>query len=330
MKKTIITALFCFVLASVMPTAAYAMELVVGGQAVGIQLSTDGVMVAGLAAIETAEGEKSPAADAGFREGDIIVKIGERKVSCAADFIDAVAALNGESAQVTAQRNGKTLQLTVQPVLSNEDQWMLGMWLKDGISGIGTLTFCDPDTGVYGALGHSVNDEDTGAILPLGDGSISSAEIVGVVPGAQGTPGELNGCADTGQVLGSVEKNTEKGIYGQAYVSLGGRVVETGEIHPGSATILSTVKGREPCEYAVEINRVYSENGCTRVMLTVTDPELCAATGGIVQGMSGSPILQDGCLVGAVTHVFVNEPTKGYGISIQDMLETAEIENQAA
>ena len=330
MKKTIITALMCFALFSAMSTAAFARELVVGGQAVGIQLNTDGVMVAGLASIETAEGKKSPAADAGFRQGDIIIKIGERKVSCAADFIDAVAALNGKSAPVTALRDGKTVEMTVQPVLSGEDQWMLGMWLRDGLSGIGTLTFCDPDTGIYGALGHGVNDEDSGVILPLGEGSISDAEIVGVVPGTQGAPGELNGVADTGKVLGSVEKNTDKGIYGQAYVSFGGKVVETGVIKPGPATIVSTISGSEPREYAVEINRVYSEGGCTRVMLTVTDPELCAATGGIVQGMSGSPILQDGCLVGAVTHVFVNQPTKGYGISIQDMLETAEITDRAA
>lgn len=330
MKKTIITALMCLALVSAMPTAAYAMELMVGGQPVGIQLNTDGVMVAGLASIETAEGKKSPAADAGFRQGDIIIKIGERKVSCAADFIDAVAALNGQSAPVTALRDGKTVEMTVQPVLSSENQWMLGMWLRDGISGIGTLTFCDPDTGVYGALGHSVNDEDSGVILPLGDGSISSAQIVGVVPGSQGAPGELTGAADTGKILGSVEKNTEKGIYGHSYVSLGGKVVETGKIQTGSASIISTVSGSEPREYAVEINRVYSESGCTRVMLTVTDPELCAATGGIVQGMSGSPILQNGCLVGAVTHVFVNDPTKGYGISIQDMLETAEIEDKVA
>ena len=198
MKKTIITALMCLALVSAMPTAAYAMELMVGGQPVGIQLNTDGVMVAGLASIETAEGKKSPAADAGFRQGDIIIKIGERKVSCAADFIDAVAALNGQSAPVTALRDGKTVEMTVQPVLSGENQWMLGMWLRDGISGIGTLTFCDPDTGVYGALGHSVNDEDSGVILPLGDGSISSAQIVGVVPGSQGAPGELTGAADTG------------------------------------------------------------------------------------------------------------------------------------
>ena len=271
----------------------------------GIQLNTDGVMVAGLASIETAEGKKSPAADAGFRQGDIIIKIGERKVSCAADFIDAVAALNGQSAPVTALRDGKTVEMRVQPVLSGENQWMLGMWLRDGISGIGTLTFCDPDSGIYGALGHSVNDEDSGVILPLGDGSISSAQIVGVVPGSQGAPGELTGAADTGKILGSVEKNTEKGIYGHSYVSLGGKVVETGKIQTGSASIISTVSGSEPKEYAVEINRVYSESGCTRVMLTVTDPELCAATGGIVQGMSGSPILQNGCLVGAVTHVSV-------------------------
>lgn len=330
MKKAIITTLWCFLLLSVMSTSAFAKELVVGGQAVGIQLSTDGVMVAGLAAIQTAEGEASPAADAGFREGDMIIKIGERRISSAADFIDAVAELNGEAARVTALRNGKEIQLTVQPALSNENQWMLGMWLRDGISGIGTLTFCDPGTGIYGALGHGVSDEKTGAIMPIGEGSISGAEIVDVTPGTHGSPGELNGVADTGNVLGSVDKNTEKGIFGQAYVSLGDRVVETGEIHPGTATIISTIKGREAKEYMVDINRVYSENGATRIMLTVTDAELRSVTGGIVQGMSGSPILQDGRLVGAVTHVFVNEPTKGYGISIQDMLKMAEIEDKAA
>lgn len=330
MKKSIISLCCCLALTALLPTAAYAQELVVGGQVVGIQLSTQGVVVAGLATIDTADGVCSPAADAGFREGDVIIRIGSREIDCAADFIDAVAALQGEAAQVTALRDGKTIRLTVQPVLSKDNQWMLGMWLRDGMSGIGTLTFCDPDSGIYGALGHAVNDEESGTALPLSDGSITGAEVVDVVPGSQGAPGELNGCADAGQVLGSVEKNTSRGIYGHAYASLGEQTAEIGEIAPGPATILCTVHGHETEEYAVEINRVYTDGGCRRALLTVTDPVLCALTGGIVQGMSGSPILQNGKIVGAVTHVFVNDPTRGYGISIQEMLNEAGIELENA
>ncbi len=305
MKRTISTTLCAALLTALLPVTALAREVQVGGQAVGIQLHTQGVMVVALAEIETAEGRRSPAADAGFRAGDLIVRIGEREVVTAADFLAAVAALEGRSAPVTAQRSGKNVCMMVQPVLSTDGQWMLGMWLRDGVSGVGTLTFFDPDSGVYGALGHGVSDEETGARLPVGSGSITDVQIVDVVPGLPGTPGELSGCADAARVLGSVEKNTDKGIFGHASAAPAGRSIEIGEIRPGAATILATVQGREVREFTVQIDRVYSENGSRRVLLTVTDPALKALTGGIVQGMSGSPILQEGKLVGAVTHVSV-------------------------
>ena len=203
-------------------------------------------------------------------------------------------------------RGGRPLLLTVKPARSDERQWMLGMWLRDGISGIGTVTFCDPATGLYGALGHSVSDADSGAMLPMGGGSITEAEIVSVKPGAAGVPGELNGCADPGKVLGSIERNTEHGIYGHMNQPSGGRVIETGRIRTGPATILATVDGGQTKEFSVKISRIYRDSDGEHVMLSVTDPALCARTGGIVQGMSGSPILQDGKLVGAVTHVSVS------------------------
>ena len=306
MKKTIISAFCAALLTALLPVTAFAREVQVGGQAVGIQLHTQGVMVVALAEIETAEGRRSPAADAGFRAGDLIVRIGEREVVTAADFLAAVAALEGKSAPVTALRCGKNVCMMVQPVQSTEGQWMLGMWLRDGVSGVGTLTFFDPDSGVYGALGHAVNDEETGARLPVGSGSITEVQIVDVVPGLPGTPGELCGCADVAHVLGSVEMNTDKGIFGHASAAPAGRSMEIGEIRPGAATILATVQGREVREFTVRIDRVYSENGARRVLLTVTDPALRELTGGIVQGMSGSPILQEGRLVGAVTHVSVS------------------------
>ena len=330
MKKAVITALFSLFLASALPTVAYAQELFVGGQVVGIQISTEGVMVAGVAQVETTEGVCSPAAEAGIKEGDFITEIDGRKVNSAKELIDGVGSRCGERVALTVVRGDKNLSLNIQPVKSAEDQWMLGMWLRDGVSGIGTVTYCDPSTGIYGALGHSISDFDTGIMVPLSQGSITDAEVIGITKGAAGAPGELNGCADLGKVLGSVLGNTDHGIYGRVYTALGGQLVETGKICVGRASIVSTINGREAQEYQVEINRVYKDANGEHVVLTVTDPDLCAQTGGIVQGMSGSPILQNGKLVGAVTHVFVNDPTRGYGISIQDMLDDAGLTVQSA
>ena len=323
MKKTIITALSCFFLLAFMPATAYAQELLVGGQVVGIQISTEGVLVAGIAEIETLQGAQSPAREAGLRKGDLIVEINGEAVEGAAALVEKVASYKGEAVELGVERDGQAMKVKVKPVLSDEKQWRMGVWLRDGISGIGTVTFCDPDTGIYGALGHSISDLDTGIAVPLKNGRISQAQIVSIHKGSCGAPGELNGCADTGRELGSVDINSPYGIFGQRYVSLGTRLMETGEVKPGKANILSTVSGSQTREYSVEINRVYNDADGRHLVLTVTDPELLTLTGGIVQGMSGSPIIQGGKLVGAVTHVFVNDPTKGYGIAIENMLDAA-------
>ena len=324
MKKLCFSVCAALTLLLGVRAAAFAQELTVGGQAVGIELSTQGVVVEGMADIDTAEGTRSPAREAGFQKGDVIVQIDEQAVSSASEFLSAVGALEGKEAMVTVLRGGEESCLRVAPVLSRQQQWMLGLWLRDRISGIGTLTFSDPLNGTYGALGHAVSDAETGATLPLGSGNITDAQVVAIVPGEEGKPGELSGCADSAHPLGTVSQNTDRGIYGVLTQALEGRRMETGEMHPGSATILSTVHGREVGEYQVQIDRVYQEDGCTRALLTVTDPVLCGLTGGIVQGMSGSPIVQNGRLVGAITHVFVDNPRKGFGISIQDMLDIAE------
>ena len=314
MKKGFLTVLGCLLLAAVFPTAAFAQELIVGGQAVGIRIRTEGVLVSGVAAVETAEGSRSPAEEAGIREGDRILRADGREVHTAAELIDAVSARQGEPLELTLRREDQTLRLTVRPARSTEEQWMLGLWLRDAVTGIGTVTFCDPESGTYGALGHSITE----------------AEILSISPGAAGTPGALNGNFSGGRVLGSVESNSSCGIYGTASVLPEGRMAEVGEFRTGPATILATVNGREIREFAVRITRIYRDGAGRHVMLSVTDPQLCELTGGIVQGMSGSPILQDGKLVGAVTHVFVNDPTRGYGISIQDMLAAAGLEDEQA
>lgn len=326
--KRIISALCALVLTAALPAAASAQELMLGGQPVGIELQTDGVVVAGFAEVETETGVCSPAKEAGLREGDRIVQIGDTPVTAAEDLVRAVGELQGETAEITVRRGETSQTLPVQSVRSADGQWMLGLWLRDESSGIGTLTFYDPSSGRYGALGHGVTDETSGETLPIRGGRITEAQIVSVTPGSPGTPGELTGCAERSSALGSIEKNCEKGIYGEAGAVLGEGSAEVGTPTPGPASMLTTLEGRRVKAYAVEISRVYTEEGVQRMLLTVTDPLLRELAGGIVQGMSGSPILQDGRIVGAVTHVLVSDPCRGFGIGIADMLAEAGIAPQ--
>ena len=330
MKKTILTALWSLMIISCLSAPAFAQELLVGGQVVGIQISTRGVLVAGLSEVETTDGVCTPAKSAGVRQGDLIIKADGQPVSKAADVISAVEAAAGQPVKLCLERESRTLELTVRPACSAEGQWLLGMWLRDGISGIGTITFQDPESGVYGALGHSISDTESGTKLPVSQGSICDAQILSVNPGASGAPGELNGCADLGKVLGSIERNTDCGIFGEGYGSLGSRKLESGQMTTGPATIVSTINGHYTGEYAVEVNRVYRDSSGQHAMISITDPELLEKTGGIVQGMSGSPLIQNGKLVGAVTHVFVSDPSKGYAVGIEDMLKAAGIQEKAA
>ena len=293
----------------------------VGGGAVGIRMTTDGVVVAGISEVETSSGKRSPAADAGLKKGDVITRLGGSEIATAQDFKAALSALDGSKTTVTFERGGKQKQLNITPAQGTDGAWKLGLWLRDGISGVGTLTFYDPATGVYGALGHCISGDD-GEALPLGDGGIYGAEIVGIVQGTVGAPGQLDGKTDAAAFLGDIRIKCGCGIFGTA--DFDGETMETGEFETGPATIRCTLEGSQTREYGIEIKKVYSSSEGTTVMLTVTDPELIALTGGIVQGMSGSPIIQNGRLVGAVTHVFVNDPTSGYGVSIEDMLRVAQ------
>lgn len=319
--KKIMAAITATVLCFMLSAAALAESLVPGGGAVGIRMTTDGVVVAGISEVETSSGKRSPAADAGLKKGDVITRLGGSEIATAQDFKAALSALDGSKTTVTFERGGKQKQLNITPVQGTDGAWKLGLWLRDGISGVGTLTFYDPATGVYGALGHCISGDD-GEALPLGDGGIYGAEIVGIVQGTVGAPGQLDGKTDAAAFLGDIRINCGCGIFGTA--DFDGETMETGEFETGPATIRCTLEGSQTREYGIEIKKVYSSSEGTTVMLTVTDPELIALTGGIVQGMSGSPIIQNGRLVGAVTHVFVNDPTSGYGVSIEDMLRVAQ------
>ena len=325
-RKIFALFLLCAMLIS---SGALADTLVAGGTPLGISMHTKGISVAGFSQIKTEKGSVSPAAEAGILEGDVITKLGADTVETAEDFAAAAKNLSGEKIAVTVSRDGKLKQFNVTPARDEDGVWKLGLWLRDGISGVGTLTFYDPVSGIYGALGHSISDDKSGAVLPLRDGRICDAEIVDVVPGKAGEPGELSGCTHEAQVLGDIQLNCVCGIFGTADLP-DGEVMETGDMEKGKAVIRCTLDGEGVKEYEIEVQRIEHPDGGTVAVIHVTDPVLLEKTGGIVQGMSGSPIIQNGCLVGAVTHVFVNDPTSGYGIGIYDMISAAEQTEAAA
>ena len=322
---SVLLALAFFVLA---PQSALAADMLVPmGRTVGIELESSGVMVAGFSEIETEHGVRSPAMEAGLESGDVITGIGQRETRSAAELLSALSLLDGTPVEVRVRRESREMVFHVTPAMGAEGRWQLGLWLRDSVSGIGTVTYYDPDSGVFGALGHGINDLESGKLLPFDGGIITGASVIDVVKGSPGSPGELCGKPDPDEVLGDLGRNTGCGVFGTARFEEAGAPVPVAseqEVKLGPATILATVNGDTVEEFDVEISRIYRQPEDHRfLMLTVTDPRLLEQTGGIVQGMSGSPILQDGKLIGAVTHVLLSDATRGYGISIREMLAAA-------
>ena len=299
----------------------WAAELIPMGQAVGIEAKTDGLLVSELAEIDTPEGKRAPAKEGGVKPGDVIRSVAGREVHSAEDLAAALETVDKKTT-IVVDRGGLEKKCVVTPWRDENGKLQLGLWLRDGITGIGTVTYCDPDTGEYGALGHGITDDEAGKLLPIESGSIVEADISGAHRGEVGEPGELTGTFSGAEPFGSVEENSVFGIFGTLSQTPAIAPVETAadeQVHTGAATIRTTVNGHETADYTATIDRIYREDGCTRYLLTVTDEALLQQTGGIVQGMSGSPILQDGKLVGAVTHVLLGDAARGYGLSIDTM-----------
>lgn len=302
------------------------------GRAVGIKLFSDGVLVVGLSEISTDRGSAAPAKECGLKEGDIITHINSEEVDTIEQVQSVLQDLEGDEMSIRCLRGEKQLQMTVHAVkCASDGTYKLGAWIRDSMAGIGTMTFYDPSTGTFGALGHGINDVDTSMLMPIQSGGIMEASVTDVKKGAKGDPGELHGAFQADRDVGNLWANTEGGVFGtlsdeelvQGLTAV--EVAQPKEVKLGPATILSAVSGEEVKEYAVEITKVcLADDGDMRdMMLTVTDPALLEATGGIVQGMSGSPIMQNGKIVGAVTHVLINDPTRGYGIFIDNMMAAA-------
>lgn len=300
------------------------------GTPFGIKMFSQGAMIVGFTDVKQTSGSANPAKSAGLKMGDRILSIDGVQTSTNEDVAAAIQQAQGNSVQVLYSRDGQTQQTTLQPIQDKESgNWRAGMWVRDSSAGIGTLTFVDNNTGVYGGLGHSISDADTGESIALRSGEIAAVTITGYESGAAGTPGELKGRFTSEIAMGDIDANGSTGVYGSFYTVPKGEdmaVAQAQEVHEGKAQILTTIDGNTPHWYTVQIEKVSltEEDPNRNMVLRVTDTNLLNTTGGIVQGMSGSPIVQDGKLVGAVTHVLVNDPTRGYGIFAENMLKTAD------
>lgn len=299
------------------------------GTPFGIKMFTDGVLVVGMSDVDTASGPYNPARSAGMKEGDVIVSINKETVTTTEQVAELVEESGGKTMTFHIRRDNIAFDVKFTPAKSvNENRWKAGLWVRDSSAGIGTLTFYEPESKTFGGLGHAVCDVDTGEVLPLSTGEIVPARIYGVEKGLSGDPGELRGGFELG-TLGQLTINSETGIFGQlTNLPAAVQTVPVAmkqQVKTGEAQVLTTIDGTRPQLYDICIDQVrYNDSSPTRNMvIIITDEELLEKTGGIVQGMSGSPILQDGKLVGAVTHVFVNDPTKGFAIFAENMLKTA-------
>ncbi len=294
--------------------------LVPVGHTVGIKLFSRGIVV-----VKLTDGG-TPARECGLRTGDVIVKCGGSAITSTEQFQTLLQKNGSEAADLQISRSGNSMTLSVEPSQNDQGVYCIGAWVRDSMAGIGTMTYYDPSTGVFGALGHGVTDTDTALLMPFSNGSILPSTVKAVKKGEAGSAGELRGDFDLTNDLGPLYANTGSGIFGKLNTAPGTEAaVPVGTALPGPAVIRANVQGDDVREYCIEILKVSSNSTDGRdLVLSVTDPALLETTGGIVQGMSGSPILQNGKIVGAVTHVLLNDPTKGYGILIENMLDAAE------
>lgn len=309
-----------------------AKEVYVSGDAVGIYMQTKGVLIIDTGEILSESGEtEEPARDI-VKPGDYIVAFNQNRIQCKQDLLEDLADLDGESVTLKVRRGKETIPLSLTPVKDEEGKYKLGIWVRDDTQGIGTLTYVDEE-GRFGALGHGISDVDTGELLSIADGNLYDAQILGIRKGEKGNPGELSGLIryEAGNILGEISENRKNGIFGTMEASqlknMNLEKVPIGykqDLKTGPASVFCCTDG-EVKEYAAEITRIdlNHEDSNKSFVIQITDKELLEKTGGIVQGMSGSPVLQNGKLFGAVTHVFVQDSTSGYGIFIENMMDVA-------
>lgn len=314
-------------------------KLAACGNTVGVKIRLEGILVIGVSDVDLSDGKRNaPAKEGGIKAGDVIYEVNNKKLTNIKDLIKQIDHSNGNSIEIKYKRGDSFFTTSICPQKSmNDSKYHIGLWVRDSTAGIGTMTFYDPESRGFGALGHGITDIDTGLLMPVNSGEVMESNIISIRKGEQGTPGELKGIfLENKPPIGNIYINADCGIYGKMY---DGYKVKKERLYPiglrgqvkvGPATILSNIEGNNIEEFSICIEKVarQSFSGPKGMVIKITDKRLLNSTGGIVQGMSGSPIIQNGKLIGAVTHVLVNDPTRGYGIFIEWMLKN--IEEQSA
>lgn len=301
------------------------------GNAIGMKLYTKGVLVVGMSQIETDKNEKKkPYENSGIEQGDTILEINNNIVGNTEELIKEVENSKGNTINIKYLRDDKTMQTDITPVKS-KNTYKIGLWVRDVAAGVGTLTFYEPSTNLFMALGHGISDIDTEEIVNIANGELVTANIVSITKGRKGYPGEIRGTIDEGKTIGTIYKNTNFGVYGtvknknylEADLTQEMEVAPRNEIKEGKAQIICQLENSTKKKYDIEIEKVYINNNQNNksMLIKITDKELLEKTGGIIQGMSGAPIIQEEKFVGAVTNVLVNDPTQGYGVFADIMIK---------
>ncbi len=302
------------------------------GNAIGLKLYTKGVMVVGMSEVQGEDKNNyKPYENTGLKEGDMIVEIDDVTVTCISELIDTVNKSKGDKIEVKYVRDSDTKITNITPVKTSSSEYKLGLWVRDAQGGVGTASFFEPETGMFCALGHGITDVDTGEVVNIANGELVTTNIVSITKGEKGKPGEIKGSIETGEKIGDVFKNTSFGIYGtvsqKSKLGISSNdeveVALRDEIKQGEAEIICELEDGKKENYKIQIQKVYTSNNYDNksMLIKITDERLLEKTGGIVQGMSGSPIMQNGKFVGSVTHVLVNDPTVGYGVFADMMIK---------
>ena len=302
------------------------------GNLIGLKLYTDGVLVVGMSEIKGKDNKiYKPYDDAGIEQGDSIIEINNTKVSTTEDLIQCVSKCKGEAIDVTYIKDGNVLKTQIIPVKASDNTYKIGLWVRDAEAGIGTATFYDKATNSFGALGHGIQDIDTEELVDISSGEFVTTQIVNIQKGEKQNPGKIEGTIEDCKKIGNIYSNTNFGIYGNSIntseLNLSGiqevEIASRNQIEIGKATLICSLEDGIRKEYEIEIQKVFINNNDNNksMVVKITDEELLEKTGGIIQGMSGSPIIQNGKLIGALTHVFVSDPTKGYALFADTMLQ---------
>ena len=322
-KKIFLNILISFIIIPI-NVYAYSNKVILGGNNIGIEVKTNGILVVGLYEIDG----KLPAQSSGIQAGDYIINVNNKTVKTISDFTNEINNDDDKlKIDVTYKRNNKEYKTKLE-LVKKDNEYKTGLYVKDKINGIGTLTFIDPNTKKFGALGHEIVSKETGEILKIDDGFIYYSYITGITKSNNGSPGEKDADYDKEKKYGTITKNTNKGIFGDYTDKINNEnvyeVATNDEIKEGKANLFTVIDGENLESFEVQIEKLNFNENTKNIVFKITDKKLLNSTGGIVQGMSGSPIIQNNKIIGAVTHVIVNDPTKGHGIFISNMLKESD------